>query len=179
VDYIPVIVSEKVLNNMPPVPVNTRIEVEGSFRSHKIIYETERFSKYFILAEIFRITDKQEDENYYEAEGFICRLPYCKIKASGKRVCESMIAVNRLRKTYYLPIVTWERNAAFLGTLVVGSKVSIVGRIQSRDYTRLVNGTSMTCTAYEVAVGKIDVCKDCAGGMNSEYGEGKSGDFLQ
>ena len=70
-----------------------------------------------------------------------------------------LIAVNRnYNKSDYIPCIAWGRNAQFVNSMPVGTKLSIVGRIQSRDYVKHIEGKDepITKTAYEVSVSKIE-----------------------
>ena len=68
-----------------------------------------------------------------------------------------MLAVNRAyNKSDYIPAIAWGRNARFAKGMLVGEKVHISGRIQSREYQkRLDDGTQETRVAYEVSINKI------------------------
>ena len=68
-----------------------------------------------------------------------------------------MLAVNRAyNKSDYIPCIAWGRNARFVRDIEVGQKISVFGRIQSREYTKkLYETTSEVRTAYELSVGRI------------------------
>jgi len=55
-----------------------------------------------------------------------------------------------------LPCIAWGRNAKYVSELTVGTKVNIVGRIQSREYQKHnESGEVLTRVAYEVSINKI------------------------
>ena len=61
-------------------------------------------------------------------------------------------------KSDYLPCIAWGRNARFIKDAQIGSKIEIVGRIQSREYQKkLDDGTIETRTAYEISVNHVNV----------------------
>ena len=74
-------------------------------------------------------------------------------------ICDVLVAVNRAyNKSDYLPCIAWGRNARFIKDTEVGTKVSIVGRIQSREYQKKINDDEYeTKTAYEISVNKIQI----------------------
>ena len=74
-------------------------------------------------------------------------------------ICDVLIAVNRAyNKSDYLPCIAWGRNAKYVSELAVGSKVSIVGRIQSREYQKHTeSGEVLNKTAYEVSINKVQL----------------------
>ena len=69
-----------------------------------------------------------------------------------------LLAVNRaFHKSDYIPCIVWGRNAKFAGTLCVGSRLRLSGRLQSRDYEKLLpSGESVTRTAYEVSLNNLE-----------------------
>ena len=74
---------------------------------------------------------------------------------------ESIYKVNRIyNKSDYLPCIAWGRNARFVKNFSVGDKVSVTGRIQSRDYQKRINDELITKTAYEVSLNKIELIKE-------------------
>ena len=70
-----------------------------------------------------------------------------------------LLAVNRAyNKSDYLPCIAWGRNAKYIKDVDVGTQISIVGRIQSREYQKKLSETEVvTKTAYEISVNKIQI----------------------
>ena len=68
-----------------------------------------------------------------------------------------LLAVNRAyNKSDYLPCIAWGRNARYVKNIKVGQKVTIIGRIQSREYQkRISESESLVKTAYEISISKI------------------------
>ena len=68
------------------------------------------------------------------------------------------MAVNRpYGKSDYIPCIAWGRNAGYGGSLSVGMKIMITGRIQSREYKKKdESGCGILKIAYEVSVLKIE-----------------------
>ena len=60
-------------------------------------------------------------------------------------------------KSDYIPCIAWGRNAGYASNLAVGHKISIAGRIQSREYRkRDEEGNITEKTAYEVSILKLE-----------------------
>jgi len=97
-------------------------------------------------------------ENLICLEGFICKPPIRRTSPMGREICDMMVAVNRMyNKSDYIPCIAWGRNAAYAGQLEVGDKISIEGRIQSREYRKYdESGELVEKTAYEVSVMRIE-----------------------
>ena len=72
-----------------------------------------------------------------------------------------MLAVNRsYNKSDYLPCIAWGRNARFVKDFVVGDKVVVSGRIQSREYQKKLDDEVVTRTAYEISLSKIELVRE-------------------
>ena len=73
-----------------------------------------------------------------------------------------LIAVNRANnKSDYIPCLAWGRNARFTGSLPLGSKIELTGRIQSRKYNKkLESGLDVEKVAYEVSISNVAEIKN-------------------
>lgn len=89
--------------------------------------------------------------------GYICREPIYRTTPFGREITDLLIAVNRAyNKSDYIPCIAWGKNAKYSKLLGVGDKVSIEGRIQSREYQKKINENEfVTKTAFEVSISKI------------------------
>lgn len=159
-DKIRLIVSEKLMGGRSPRE-NELLSVFGQIRTYN--REVEGRSKLevtvFVRDLAYCIEDDFSYENHVAIEGFICKDPVRRTSPLGREICDLMIAVNRMyNKSDYIPSIAWGRNAAFGESLRVGDKVSVEGRIQSRDYRKFTEeGYLVTKTAYEVSVVKIEL----------------------
>ena len=68
-------------------------------------------------------------------------------------ICDLMLAVNRaFGKSDYIPCIAWGRNAQFASRFHVGDRVRVTGRLQSREYQKLLeSGEYITRNAFEVS----------------------------
>lgn len=159
-DKIRLIVSEKLMGGRSPRE-NELLSVSGQIRTYN--REVEGRSKLEVIVFVrdlaYCIEDDFSYENHVAIEGFICKDPVRRTSPLGREICDLMIAVNRMyNKSDYIPSIAWGRNAAFGESLRVGDKVSVEGRIQSRDYRKFTEeGYLVTKTAYEVSVVKIEL----------------------
>lgn len=102
--------------------------------------------------------DDGDDENVIELKGTICKQPNLRITPMGREICDLMIAVNRhYGRSDYLPCIAWGAKAREASTWDIGTIVALYGRIQSRKYTKTIDGESTEKTAYEVSV--IDIAE--------------------
>ena len=84
--------------------------------------------------------------------GYICKTPNYRVTPLGRRICDVMVAVPRnLENSAYIPCIAWGRNAEYVDRLPMGVKLNIEGRIQSRDYSKIIEGEAVIKTAIELS----------------------------
>ena len=100
-------------------------------------------------------------ENQVELLGTLCKPPNRRTTPMGREICDLMIAVNRhYGRSDYLPCIAWGQNARLAAGWAVGTRVRVLGRIQSREYIKNINGEPVTRTAFEVSAGEIAALPD-------------------
>jgi single-stranded DNA-binding protein len=159
-DVLPITVPEKLLElSQLTLKEGMALAIEGEFRSYnKLVDQKSKlilctFAKTIKEIEVSEVTD----ENSISLTGFICKQPIYRTTPFNREICDAILAVNRKNfKSDYLPLISWGRNAKYLENLTVGTKIEIDGRIQSRNYTKLVDGVIQERTAYEVSVQKLN-----------------------
>ena len=146
--------------------------VKGQFRSYNS-YENEknRLILTVFAKDITEVEEPKENEENSEMVkkdmitnevvlvGFICKKPIYRQTPFGREIADVLLAVNRAyNKSDYIPTIAWGRNARFCQNLEVGTKVKIVGRVQSRTYEKKhEDGTVENRVAYEVSIGSLEV----------------------
>ena len=69
--------------------------------------------------------------------------------------------VRTYNKSDYIPTIAWGRNAVYGGSLEVGDKVALEGRIQSREYRKFTDeGEAVTKIAYEVSASRLELMEE-------------------
>ncbi len=166
VDFIPVTISERLLDNLN-LQLGDHIEVNGQFRSYNNYnnYNNENKLLLILFAREIRLVAEDEkvtNPNYIYLNGYICKEPGYRTTPLGREICDILMAVNRsYNKSDYIPCITWGRNARYSSSLKVGENIKIWGRIQSREYQKKVSLTeSITKTAYEVSISKMELGKE-------------------
>ena len=97
--------------------------------------------------------EEGEDENRLELSGTLCKPPTLRATPTLFRSCDMILAVNRrYGRADYLPCIAWGSLAYRCGAMEVGDQLSLEGRLQSRVYTKEVNGQPQERTAFEVSV---------------------------
>lgn len=157
-DILPCVVSETIMPTF--VESGANIEVLGEIRTRNYTDgEGKRRCEISIFAN--RISERFErfrNDNDVILEGYICKEPNYRETPLGRQICDVLIASNRERcgKSDYIPSVAWGRNALRVSQMGIGTKVDIVGRLQSREYIKhLEDGTDETRVAYELSICKI------------------------
>ena len=101
--------------------------------------------------------DDGPDENTVLLMGTICKPPTHRATPMGREISDLMLAVNRrYGRSDYLPCIAWGLRSRTAALWDVGTCVRLNGRIQSRVYTKNIDGESVEKTAYEVSVIEIE-----------------------
>lgn len=98
------------------------------------------------------------DINDVEIDGYICKPTVYRQTPLGREVGDMIIACNRhYGKCDYIPAISWGRNARRVGDMEVGTHISAIGRLQSREYIKdLEDGSQIRRVAYELSVSRIE-----------------------
>ena len=97
--------------------------------------------------------EEGEDENRLELSGTLCKLPVLRTTPLGRTICDMILAINRrYGRADYLPCIAWGSLAYRCGSMGVGDRLSLEGRLQSRVYTKEIDGRPQERTAFEVSV---------------------------
>lgn len=97
--------------------------------------------------------EEGEDENRLELSGTLCKPPVLRTTPLGRTICDMILAINRrYGRADYLPCIAWGSLAYRCGEMAVGDHLALEGRLQSRIYTKEVDGQLQERTAFEVSV---------------------------
>lgn len=102
------------------------------------------------------------DKNHIEIDGFICKEPIYRETPLGRKICDLLVASNRLcSKSDYIPCISWGRSAIASSILDIGEHILVQGRLQSRIYTKKLNETEIEeRVAYEVSAESVKVINE-------------------
>lgn len=155
-DKINIICGEELL--WTELPENCRsLKVTGELRSHNNKTGIGNRLQIFVYAEELEFCN-EEHCNTVSLSGTICKEPKPRITPLGREICDLLLAVNRpMGRSDYLPCICWGRNARLAAELGVGSKLGIEGRIQSRDYIKVIDGVQLTKTAFEISAMTLEL----------------------
>ena len=161
-DQIKMMISEKIMAAMEISPGMT-MEIQGQVRTYNESIEgRNKLNIVIFVRDILPIYEDADPVNDIYLEGYLCKKPLSRTSPLGRKICDIMLAVNRMyNKSDYIPCISWGRNAVFSSTLDVGDKISVRGRLQSRQYKkRNEDGEVLIKTAYEVSVLQMESLAD-------------------
>ena len=132
-----------------------RVKVEGQLRSFN--NKSGQGSKLVISVLARTMTETmEEDRNCVLLSGALCKPPVVRRTPLGRCICDVMLAVNRrYGRADYLPCIAWGQVAVRVGEMGVGETLSLEGRLQSRQYTKVLEDTSEIRTAFEVSIMRL------------------------
>lgn len=177
-DILPITISERLLPAYGNIQEKT-LEIEGQLRSYNQYSE----GKNKLILTVFCLEMREvpagelsKSKNHIYLNGYICKKPIYRTTPFGREITDLHLAVNRAyHKSDYIPCITWGRTARFSEGLEVGDHIEVWGRIQSRTYQKkLETGESITKTAYEISINKLDTVTDGderKDGQEDEYTE--------
>lgn len=157
-DILPISVSSH-LAGFAKIKSGAEIALNGQFRSHNMLDEQ---GKSRLILSVFCKelcdVDCSLNPNVIELSGYICKDPIFRVTPFNRQICDLLLAVNRqYNKSDYIPCICWGRNAEFVSSMPVGTKITISGRIQSREYYKTFEDITepVKKVAYEVSVNKV------------------------
>lgn len=155
-DVLPVIISSKFLT-VKSLKAGDKIAIRGQFRSHNKLEDGRSRLILSVFCQELEEWNDNLNSNVVELTGYICKEPIYRKTPLNREICDLLIAVNRNNnKSDYIPCLAWGRNARFAGNLPLGTRIELIGRIQSRKYNKKIEtGIEITKIAYEVSIASI------------------------
>lgn len=150
-DTINVIIREKLLQTII-LTEGIPLHIFGQLRSYNNKSETGAKLVVSLFARELT-TEPCEPRNDILLKGTICKHPNFRTTPLGREICDFMLAVNRrYSKSDYLPCIAWGQKAREISQKTVGDTITVNGRLQSRKYIKLIEGTAVEKIAYEVSL---------------------------
>ena len=150
-DHLRVLVSDAILSRFCPAAGDT-VTVTGQLRSFNNKTGTGSRLVLSVLAHGL-IPGGTVPRNVIRLCGTICKEPVFRRTPMGREICDVILAVNRrYGRADYLPCIAWGIVAQRVGQMAVGEPLAAEGRLQSRTYRKLVNGSYEDRTAYEISI---------------------------
>ena len=157
-DQITIMASERILVSME-IREGLFVDIQGQVRTYNEEVEGRNKLNIVVFArELFFLAGEDEHINEIHLEGYLCKAPMSRTSPLGRKICDLMLAVNRMyNKSDYIPCIAWGRNAIYASSLSVGDKIALNGRLQSRQYKKKKeDGDVLVKTAYEVSILQLE-----------------------
>ena len=134
-----------------------RVTVHGQLRGYTRQDEDKR--RLLLMVLVREVTDEAPaDNNAIFLRGELVRPVVFRRTPLGREIADLMVKVPRpYSGVDYIPCVVWGRCARFCAHLGRGSLLEATGRLQSREYVKVVDGVQETRTAFELSIGKLTV----------------------
>ena len=150
-DVLPVTVSERLVS-FDELVKGRELCIYGELRSYNRLEDGRSRLKLTVFVQAILEDLPCALPNDIELRGYVCKPPVYRTTPNDREITDVLLAVNRGRKSDYIPCIVWGRNAKFAESLQVGNFVSIKGRVQSRVYHKKYSETDIRpMTAYEVS----------------------------
>ena len=151
-DTVNILLRESMLPLLPP----DRVAVTGELRSYN---NRSGVGSRLVLTVLARELSPADgpDEDRITLAGAICKEPILRVTPMGREICDIILAVNRrYRRSDYIPVISWGLQARETAEKPIGTKLLVRGRLQSRSYTKVIDGVAYPRQAFEVSA--ADVC---------------------
>lgn len=161
VDRLPVTIPGKLLAVNEPDYEHLML-MTGQVRSYNKVVEGSGRLMVTLFVQSMTQTRENDTMNKVSLVGVLCKPPIYRSTPFGREICDMMLAVNRaFGKSDYIPCIAWGRNAQYASRFGVGDRVRITGRLQSREYQKLLeNGEYMVRNAYEVSAFTLEAANN-------------------
>lgn len=151
-DTLHVIAAREQLAPLPPLEEGSPLSVHGEVRTFN---NRSGVGSRLIVSVFARSLSQEEggDENHLELSGTLCKPPVLRSTPLGRTICDMILAANRrYGRADYLPCIAWGSLAYRCGAMDVGDRLALEGRLQSRVYTKEIDGQTQERTAFEVSI---------------------------
>ncbi len=151
-DKLNILIREDLLSRCP-IKVGSFVKIGAELRSFN--KKTDSGNKLIVFAFVKEIEPSESElfENDLLLTGTVCKTPIYRKTPLGREICDIMLAINRrYGRSDYIPIIAWGKNAKDASAFATGDIVSLRGRVQSREYIKVIDGAEIPRTTYEVSV---------------------------
>lgn len=156
-DVLPCIIPEKFVGKLY---AGTKISISGSVRTFCSETTANRLNIYVFVNEIEEYPGI--DENFFFAEGYLHSKNHSRKTPLGRVISDFTISSKRIHeKSDCIPCVCWGNESAKMDSLTSGVYISVLGRLQSREYLKKYpDGTKEERIAYEVSSFNFGIIKE-------------------
>ena len=160
VDSLPVTIPGKLMGLLPQE--DQQLLMTGQVRSYNKVVEGAGRLMVTLFVQSIALSPDNDTLNKVSLTGTLCKPPIYRSTPFGREICDMMLAVSRaFGKSDYIPCIAWGRNAKYASRFTVGDRVRLTGRLQSREYQKLLDsGEYLSRNAYEVSCFMLESARD-------------------
>lgn len=164
-DILPITIDDRDADKLALVVPEKTITIHGAFRSYKHHDENNVSHTYMhvYVKDLCQVDDNAIHVNEVRLIGYLVKEPNLRVTNMSKTPISGIIAaIHRDNgKSDYAICIAWKKTAKLSTKLHTGDHVRIIGRFQSRDYTKKLSEDKVESrTAYEVSIGYMDLCPE-------------------
>lgn len=151
-DIVPVVMPRKDIDSNADYS-DMRISLDGTLETRR----EDGHLRMYVLTKKAEIYSPYEDEKDINEVSFHGILKNKVIRETGLRKIP-IADINILNWHYYYPCIVWNEYVDLVNNTDIGTKMSVKGRFQSREYEKTDDDGNVTkMTAYEISLFKLDV----------------------
>lgn len=164
-DTLEIMVSDRVIDTDIPIK-NKCVSLQGTLRTFNERTNNNHLRVFVYVDEMDELLDDEGDGDFVGynnvmLNGYICKKMPVRETPLGRIITDFTLAINRqYDKSAYVPCVSWGKNAKYINGLDIGTHIEITGRLQSRNYKKVINGQEVIKTAYELSVQTLKLIED-------------------
>lgn len=156
-DMLPIHITKEQLDFMKRVPeIGDFVEIKGSFNSRNVYDDAanKHLILYVQVRNINIIYDvEQNSENRIILAGQLVSRGIVRNTLSGRIVVDfQIVTFRRTNRRSCVPCIAWGKHTNQVEDFDDNMQIELVGRLQSRNYTKIEAGREIIKTVYEVSV---------------------------
>lgn len=94
-----------------------------------------------------------KDNNCFAIDGYLCRKVTLRDTPLGLKIADLLLATSGEKYCAYIPCICWNGSAVRADNMLdIGDHIQINGRLQSRDYIKVVDGIEEQRTVMEMSI---------------------------
>lgn len=162
-DILPITINDRDADKLALIVPGKTITIHGAFRSHNHHDENNisHTYMYVYVKDLYQVDDNATHTNEVRLIGYLTKKPNLRVTGINKTPISDIIAaIHRDNgKSDYAICIAWGKTANLSAKLHAGDHVRIIGRFQSRSYTKkLPEDKIESRTAYEISIGYMGLC---------------------
>ena len=160
-DVIPCILSDI---NVKDVNNGARVEIFGEIRTRNIHDNAgnKRLQVYCYVEYVYTDVVPDSDVNEVSLDGYIVKISETRKTPKGRIIKDMIIASNRENndRSDYIPCIAWGKRTHDVEMLNSTNHIIVNGRIQSRNYIKVLDGVEELRTTYELSISTVSFADD-------------------